>query len=297
MASDRSVFESHQVNRLEKFIYLCFFSLFTGSLSCKQEQGKSDKDLCAEKATEGYLWTGSKCVKPEEGALDQKACDRIKGASWNQGDYLCSVPSSDNDCKFLGSDYYWNGDQCSNSNTPKNFFRHCSDPESDDIKHTVSVMSKPYIKEDNIPSCQSVYEQLKKKTSLVYHNEGLVDIRPLQRFTQLRSLDLWNNKIIDIAALANLKKLEVLKLGHNQIYDVGPLQHLTSLKVLSLFENQIVSVGILKNLPNLQRLDVSFNRITDLGQLNPEKYTRGFFSEGNDVPPPVTYDIEPDTKQ
>ena len=280
----------------KKIVVLVFSWLFTGVLACKQDQGKSDADLCYEKAAEGYLWTGTKCVKPEEGAKPQIECSRIKGATWNQGDYECSVPSTDDECKFLGNDYFWNGDQCSNSNAPKNFFQHCTDPESDDIKHTVATMSKSYIADEKVPSCQEIYENLKKRTSLTYQNENLVDIRPLQRLTQLKKLDLWNNKISDISALANLKNLEVLKLGHNQIYDVGALQHLTGLKELSLLENQITSVGVLKDLPKLTRLDVSFNRITDLDQLRPEKYTRGFFSDGNDKPPPVTYDIEPDTQ-
>lgn len=271
--------------------------VFGPILACKRDQGKSDQDRCDEQATEGYIWTGSKCVKPEEGSLNQQDCARIRGAKWNQADYLCAVPSTDAECHFLGNDFYWNGDQCSNSKTPKNFFRHCTNPESDDIKHTIAVMSKAYISNEQVPSCQQVYDRLKTKTTFTYHNEGLVDLRPFQRFSQLRALDLWNNKIVDIAPLANLKKLEVLKLGHNQIYDVGPLQNLSELKELSLFENQIRNIGILKDLPKIVRLDISFNQISDIDQLNAEKYTKGFFFDGNDIPPPVTYDIVPDTEK
>ena len=281
-----------------KKLIIVGYCYFLGiGLACKQDQGKSAEEQCHKKAAEGYLWTGSKCIKPEEGSLNMQQCSEIKGARWNQGEYICNVPSTDSECKFLGNKYYWNGDGCSDSSAPKNFFRHCTEPESDDIKHTVAVMSKPYINGENVPSCQDIYNELRKKTSLTYHSENLVDIRPFQRFTQLRSLDLWNNRIVDISSLANLKNLETLKLGHNQIYDLGPLRGLKSLKVLSLFENQIKSVAILKDLPNLKRLDISFNRITDLDQLSPEKYTKGFFSDGNDSPPPVTYDVEPDAQK
>ncbi|MFK7823483.1 MAG: leucine-rich repeat domain-containing protein [Oligoflexales bacterium] len=282
---------------VKKILIIRCLWLFVTGPACKQDKGKSAEELCREKAAEGYLWSGSKCVKPEKGSLDKKQCSAIKGASWNQGDYLCTVPSSDSECQFLGNDFYWNGDQCSNSTAPKNFFRHCSDPDSDDIKHTVAIISKPYIDGENVPSCQDIYEQLRKKTSLTYQSENLVDLRPFQRLTKLKFLDLWNNKITDISSLANLKNLEVLKLGHNQIYDVGPLQNLKSLKILSLFENQIKNIAVLNNLSKLERLDVSFNRIIDLDQLNPEKYTKGFFSEGNDSPPPVTYDVEPDAEK
>ena len=99
-------------------------------------------------------------------------------------------------------------------------------------------------------------------------NQGIADVEPLSKLTNLQKLYLNDNQIVDVGSLSKLTTLQRLHLDSNQIVDVGPLSKLTTLQRLHLDSNQIVDVGPLSKLTTLQRLDLDSNQIVDVGPLS-----------------------------
>ncbi|KAI0223099.1 hypothetical protein LSAT2_025659 [Lamellibrachia satsuma] len=96
-------------------------------------------------------------------------------------------------------------------------------------------------------------------------------IEQLEHNTDLRELKLYGNRIRQMENLHRLKELAHLQLQHNRISCIGKsLQHQRKLKVLRLDNNQITKLDVreLATCVQLTSLDLSNNHIDSLAALN-----------------------------
>ncbi len=93
------------------------------------------------------------------------------------------------------------------------------------------------------------------------------DVSALKGMTQLTTLWLINNQISDVSALKGMTQLATLELGANQISDVSALKGMTQLTTLQLKKNQISDVSALKGMTQLTSLYLADNQISDLSAL------------------------------
>jgi Leucine-rich repeat (LRR) protein len=76
----------------------------------------------------------------------------------------------------------------------------------------------------------------------------VIEIKGLEKLTNLRELSLQSNQITGIKGLEQLVNLEILDLAANQITDIEGLERLTNLHVLDLRANKIRNSKVLKKL-------------------------------------------------
>lgn len=103
---------------------------------------------------------------------------------------------------------------------------------------------------------QSILESQKK---LDLSSLGISDLRPLEKFIKLDTLNLSFNQIKDIRALLKLKNLVDLNLSANNINSVRGMSELNNLERLNISTNNLIDVDELKTLSNLVRLDIRNN--------------------------------------
>ncbi|MGX7244624.1 hypothetical protein ACWOC1_07215 [Enterococcus quebecensis] len=88
-------------------------------------------------------------------------------------------------------------------------------------------------------------EHLTKLEAINYYPDesgALIDLRPLGKMKNLKSIDNYSHRtddkatemVQDISFLANLDKLEVLRLNHFPVLDLTPLSNLKKLKLVQL---------------------------------------------------------------
>lgn len=94
------------------------------------------------------------------------------------------------------------------------------------------------------------------------------DLRGLENFTNLETLDLSGQVVSDISPLQGLTKLTTLSLAGNPVSDISPLAGLTNLKLLILTGSQASDYTALAKLTNLQVLLLDDSSITDLVPLS-----------------------------
>ncbi len=102
------------------------------------------------------------------------------------------------------------------------------------------------------------------------HFVGLSDIKLLEKFTSLESLNISGTRYPDNAIPKWMKyfaKLGVFDLEEKFAIDLRPIQNLTSLKSLRLGHSQISDITPLKNLVNLETLFIDFTNVSDLEPL------------------------------
>lgn len=104
-----------------------------------------------------------------------------------------------------------------------------------------------------------LYLDLRKKKI-----DDISQIKGLDNFSDLVSLNLDENQITEITGLSSLKNLRVLSLSDNKITEIKGLENLINLKVLNLKRNQINEISGLENLSNLEQIDLSNNNISEL---------------------------------
>lgn len=97
---------------------------------------------------------------------------------------------------------------------------------------------------------------------------NVTDLSGLEKFTQLRILNLNGNRISDLSPLRGLLQLEELRLKSNTVSDLSPLSDLKSLKVLVLRSNAVTSLAPLAGCAALSELDLSDNGFTDITPLS-----------------------------
>ena len=109
--------------------------------------------------------------------------------------------------------------------------------------------------------------EAKKISSLTGSIKSITNIKGLEYFLNLKTLNLRHNQISNVDALKDLTSLTYLGLGDNQIFDISALKDLTALNYLYLGSNQISDVSALKSLTSLKELKLFNNRISDVSTL------------------------------
>lgn len=102
---------------------------------------------------------------------------------------------------------------------------------------------------------------------LRFIQEGLADIAPLARCTDVRELVLSVNEIRSIEAVSHCTQLKRLYLGKNPVSDLRPLQGLMHLQELFLAGTEVTDLSPLSVLPKLRALDVQQTAIRDWSPL------------------------------
>ena len=126
--------------------------------------------------------------------------------------------------------------------------------------HGYGYLSKDFPKFCDIFSKMSALEGL----SLF---QGVFDISPIEKLTNITSLNISEMKFMDVSCLSNLTNLESLTLKGDKITDITPLSSLTNLKRLNLCQNKITNVKPLAGLTNLEMLVLQYNQIIDVSPL------------------------------
>ena len=127
---------------------------------------------------------------------------------------------------------------------------------------------------------------LEKFTQLKYldlRSNNLSDLSPLKNLKYLNELNLWNNKAADLSPLKNLKELRKLYLENNQITELSPLKDLKYLKCLYLYENNVADISSLQYLKNLNELNLWNNHVSDLSPLKELKNLTHLWLNNNNV--------------
>ena len=121
---------------------------------------------------------------------------------------------------------------------------------------------------DNAISDISVWQDaaFTNLVELFLDHNNLRDITPLQRLTQLHTLNLEGNHIRDLRPLTGLRQLTSLNLAANDLEDVHPLAGLP-LEDLTVFDNAINNLRPLATSSTLRSLNVNNNAISDLRPL------------------------------
>ena len=95
-------------------------------------------------------------------------------------------------------------------------------------------------------------------------NNNISEISGLDHMEYLFNLDLSRNNITEIKGLDKLKNLRFLKLSYNIIQEIKGLDSLKSLMTLHLNGNKIEEIKGLDNLRNLNALYLADNNITEV---------------------------------
>lgn len=119
---------------------------------------------------------------------------------------------------------------------------------------------------DRQSSTQPVYlSDVLNITSLDISGYGIKDLKGLERFTNLQTLDLSNNGLTGkgLTSLSNLTHLKSIDLKNNDLKDVSSLKGLTSLTYLDISNNGILDFSPLKDLTQLKTLYLRGNSCYD----------------------------------
>ncbi|MBC8753582.1 leucine-rich repeat domain-containing protein [Kordia sp. YSTF-M3] len=100
---------------------------------------------------------------------------------------------------------------------------------------------------------------------------GISEIKSLEKFTQLEKLSLAHNRITKIENLEKLTNLSELDISYNQISKIENLENLINLIELSVSHNKISKIENLEKLTSLTKLYLNNNQISKIENL--EKLT------------------------
>ncbi len=109
--------------------------------------------------------------------------------------------------------------------------------------------------------------KLTQLKTLVLDDSEVTDLRPLARLTKLTELNLEWAPLFALKPLAELTNLESLDLGHTRVFDVAALAGLAKLDTLILRGTQVSDLGPLAHLTQLYKLDLSDTSVSDVTAL------------------------------
>jgi hypothetical protein len=90
---------------------------------------------------------------------------------------------------------------------------------------------------------------------------NIVDLSPLEKFTELRYIELSNTNITDLEPLRNLKNLTGLFLRNTTIKDISPLIDCLNLKKLDLQGTNVEDLSPLVNCISLEEINIKDTKI------------------------------------
>ncbi len=127
-------------------------------------------------------------------------------------------------------------------------------------------------------------EQINGIVDLTLSELELKAIPPhIEKFTQLKQLDLNNNQIANIDVLGKVTSLKWLSLCNNQITNIDALSRLTSLEYLSIHNNQITNIDALSKLIWLNLLSLSSNQIVNIDALSKLIFLENLYLNNNQI--------------
>lgn len=110
-------------------------------------------------------------------------------------------------------------------------------------------------------------EEFVNLTSVDFVETKITDISPLRNLTNLQHVGLSRSRVSNISSLSGLTKLESLNLAGTQVKDVSPLIGLENLTNLDMGENQIKDASFLLKLKKLTNLNLQNNQFEDTSSL------------------------------
>lgn len=96
------------------------------------------------------------------------------------------------------------------------------------------------------------------------HNEGILDLEPINRLSNLRTLDVSFTQIQDISPARNLTNLHNLNCSNTFISSVDALVYSMGLAILNISNTNVKSLDPIANLSKLVILDISNTEIDNL---------------------------------
>ncbi len=126
-----------------------------------------------------------------------------------------------------------------------------------------------------------IYNDKLNLNSLDINN--ISEIIGLDKFINLKELDLEHNQISKISCLEKLTNLKVLNLGCNNINRIESLNNLINLEKLYLCSNQIHKIEGLNNHINLEKLDLGGNQIRVINNLDKLRNLKQLDIESNQI--------------
>lgn len=127
---------------------------------------------------------------------------------------------------------------------------------------------------ENLPHCTIAHDDLRylirlgereyysDETEISAASAGITTLEGLDKFTELKTLNLPDNQLTDLSPLKEVRKLEILRLGGNGILDLSPLSAHSALRTLDLKNNKITGIAPLADCIHLKTLDLSGNSIS-----------------------------------
>ena len=149
-----------------RFPYILLFCVTSFFPACK-----SKRDPIAETPNHYALYCEKKTDLPfcsRNITEEQGQCQSTAGAVWDETRLVCQRPQALGDCQKISPKLVWDGIACVGANVPPNFYRLCiSSQITEAISHSIEVLSREF----KGSSCQSIYSELFKLSSMVYQGE------------------------------------------------------------------------------------------------------------------------------
>ncbi len=114
-----------------------------------------------------------------------------------------------------------------------------------------------------------------RSDSLVLVNKGIQGLAALERFKNLRFLDISKNPVNELISLSGLQNLRVLKANETPVENLSALRELKELEYIELINTKVYDLGPLLVLPKLRYLNIddtfaSQGSVATLLKANPE---------------------------
>ncbi len=125
-----------------------------------------------------------------------------------------------------------------------------------------------------------------KKGGLVLKNKGInsiSEIKGLENFPAMKTLDLSNNNISEISGLDHMENLFNLNLSNNKISEIKGLDNLRNLRFLRLSNNLIQEIKGLDSQKSLMTLYLNGNQIEEIKGLDNLKNLNALYLAGNNI--------------
>lgn len=136
---------------------------------------------------------------------------------------------------------------------------------------------------NNLSSIESIAFEGNQITHLNLRQNDLKNIKGIEKYTALQSLDLSNCSLTNITLLGMTPLLTSLDLTANRITNLHGLSGLVNLKKLDLTANRINEISALQNLVRLEVLDLDGNSISDITALKKLQNLKKLNLENNSI--------------